>query len=134
MPTDELACFGCAAPWDARLVDGANGQAPHGSPDAPVPAAWPREALVRLLAFQVQRARAYYGRGRRGVWLLPPAARPAILLAARLYERILDCIERNDYNVFGRRAHTSRAEKALVIFGCAAELGRHRLREVISHA
>jgi phytoene/squalene synthetase len=97
----------------------------------PGPLARPPDALVPLLAFQAQRARAYYRRGLCGVWLLPPAVQPAILLAARLYERILDCVERNGYDVFSRRAHTSRAEKALVAVGCAAELGRHRLHEVI---
>jgi 15-cis-phytoene synthase len=134
LPTDELVHFGCAPPWDDPPCDHHDGQTLHRQRVALVPVAWPREALMPLLAFQIQRARAYYRRGRRGVWLLPPAVRPAILLAARLYERILDCIERDGYEVFGRRAHTSRAEKALVIFGCAAELGGHRLREVIRNA
>jgi phytoene synthase len=133
LPADELVRFGCAPPWEDRSFGRDDGQPWHRQPEAHLPPEWPRDALVSLLVFQAQRARAYYQRGRRGVWLLPPAARPAILLAARLYERILDCIERNGYDVFTRRAHTSRTEKALVAVGCAAELGRHRLSEVIGH-
>ena len=134
LPADELVRFGCALPWDDRPFPSDDGPTRYDQPEVLCRPGGPRDALVSLLAFQARRARAYYQRGRRGVWLLPPAARPAILLAARLYERILTCIERNGYDVFTRRAHTSRPEKARVALGCAAELGQHRLREVIGHA
>lgn len=106
LPADELRRFGCT-PEGLRVSD---------------------PATAALLAFQVRRARAYFGRGRAGVWLLPSGARPAILLAARLYERLLDCITRNDYDVFTRRAHPTRAEKALVGLVCAAELALGSVR------
>jgi phytoene synthase len=133
LPADELRRFGQALDQDGRRVGSTGRWASPGDPPWRDPRAWPRDALAALLAFQVERARAYYRRGQHGVWLLPPATRPAILLAARLYERILDCIERGGYDVFGRRAHPGRAEKLLVAVGCAAELGRHRLREALDN-
>jgi phytoene synthase len=87
----------------------------------------PTPQTTALLARQAERARAYYARGRAGIWLLPAAVRPAILLAARLYERILDCVVDSGYAVFDRRAHPNRLAKALVAAGCAVELGRHAL-------
>lgn len=67
--------------------------------------------LRALLRFQIARARGYYARGLAGVWLLPPASRPAILVAGRLYRAILGAIEASDYDVLGRRAVVSRRVK-----------------------
>ena len=64
-----------------------------------------------LMRSQIARARQAYARGLEGVWLLPPDCRLPILVAGRLYERILRAIERNDYDVLCRRASTNRVEK-----------------------
>lgn len=78
----------------------------------------PDERFQQLMCFQIQRARAFYRKGLYGVWLLAPACRPPILLAGRLYQRILTEIERRQYDVLRRRAATSlftKAREAVVV-------------------
>lgn len=65
----------------------------------------------RMMAFQIQRARQFYAEGESGISLLPPSAQYPTLLGSRLYARILDVIERRDYDVFSERARTSTPEK-----------------------
>jgi phytoene synthase len=60
-----------------------------------------------LMSFQIERARAFYREAEKGIPLLNRDARFTVLLAARLYARILNTIERNDYDVWTRRAHLS---------------------------
>lgn len=64
-----------------------------------------------LMRFQVARAHRYYVRGMSGIWLLPPESRFPILVASRLYRRILTVIEHRDYDVLRSRASTSFLEK-----------------------
>ncbi len=64
-----------------------------------------------LMRFQIERARALYLEAEKGIALLNRDARFTVLLAARLYARILDAIEQNDYDVWTRRAHLSLTEK-----------------------
>ncbi|MBM3785687.1 MAG: phytoene/squalene synthase family protein [Acidobacteria bacterium] len=90
IPSDELAQFGF-----------------HG--DFPSDAADPR--FRELMKFQIQRARRTYAESLPGIALLAPEGRFAVDLAARYYGRILDCIERNNYDVLSRRAVVSRWEK-----------------------
>ncbi len=71
--------------------------------------------FVRLLKFQIARARDYYRKGEKGIGLLDRDARFTVLLAARVYAKILDEIERQNYDVFSRRAHTSKAQKMISI-------------------
>ena len=59
----------------------------------------------RLMDFEIERARSLYREAERGIPLLDREARFTVLLAARLYAKILDEIEHNDYDVFTRRAH-----------------------------
>lgn len=95
LPADELARFGYS-PARLRML-----ACERRSDDA-------FRALLRL---QIGRARAYYARGLAGVWLLPPEARPAILVAGRLYRAILGAIEASDYDVLRRRAVVARHVK-----------------------
>ncbi len=67
----------------------------------------PDEQFCALMAYQVQRARHYYQESLHGVWLLAPAYRLPILLAGRLYQSILNEIERRQYDVLRYRAATS---------------------------
>jgi len=63
------------------------------------------ENFRHLMNFEIERARSLYREAERGIPLLNREARFTVLLAARLYAKILDKIEHNDYDVFTRRAH-----------------------------
>jgi phytoene synthase len=65
------------------------------------------EPFFALMRFEIERARALYSDAEQGIPLLSADARFTVLLAARLYARILDEIERNGYDVYTRRAHLS---------------------------
>ena len=96
LPEDELRAFGLSR---SRLIE------------LYVRQQGPDERFRALMRFQIARARQYYARGMAGIWLLPPDCRLPILLAARLYRRILDVIERNGYDVLRERAATGFGEK-----------------------
>ena len=57
-----------------------------------------------LMRFQVARARRLYAGARPGVGLLHRDGRLAVTAALELYSRILDEVERRDYDVFTARA------------------------------
>lgn len=69
------------------------------------------EPFFALMSFEVARARALYQEAEQGIPLLERDTRFTVLLAARLYARILDEIERNSYDVYTRRAHLTLAAK-----------------------
>jgi phytoene synthase len=69
------------------------------------------ENFRNLMKFQIERARRFYEKSEKGIRLLEKDARFAVLLAARFYAKILDEIERQNYDVFKRRAHTSFTQK-----------------------
>lgn len=69
------------------------------------------ERFRSLMKFEIERARGFYREAERGIPLLEADTRFTVLLAARLYARILDQIERQNYNVFANRAHLSFAGK-----------------------
>lgn len=73
------------------------------------------ENFVEMMKFQIERARNYYAEGEKGIALLEKDSRFTVLLAARIYSKILDEIERQNYDVFARRAHTSKTQKLLSI-------------------
>ena len=73
------------------------------------------ENFARMMEFQVTRAREFYREGERGIGLLEKDSRFTVLLASRVYAKILDQIERQNYNIFIRRAHTSKMQKFLSI-------------------
>ncbi len=64
-----------------------------------------------LMQFQIQRARKYYQQAERGIGRLSPDVRWPVWAALLLYQQILDSIERNDYDVFNRRAYVSNPKK-----------------------
>ena len=66
-----------------------------------------RDVMLDLMAD----ARAHYASGMGGIRYLDRPAQFSIYLAATLYSRILDKIERHDFDVFSRRAHLSSVEK-----------------------
>ena len=71
----------------------------------------PDDRFRDLMRYQVARAHRYYVRGMSGIWLLPPECRLPILVAGRLYRRILTVIEHKNYDVLRSRAATSFHEK-----------------------
>jgi len=70
-------------------------------------------AWRRLMRFQIQRARAYFAQAEPGVQELCADARWPVWTALMNYRQILDQIERNDYDVFNRRAYVSLPGKLL---------------------
>jgi phytoene synthase len=71
------------------------------------------ENFVEMMKFQVVRARDFYLEGEKGIRLLEKDSRFTVLLASRTYGKILDEIEKQNYNVFKSRAHTTKAQKLI---------------------
>jgi phytoene synthase len=71
--------------------------------------------FAEMMKFQVERARGFYKEGEKGIALLEKDSRFTVLLASRIYAKILDEIEKQNYNVFIRRAHTTKMQKFLSI-------------------
>lgn len=71
----------------------------------------PDERFRALMQYQVARAHRYYMCGMPGIWMLPADSRLCMLVASRLYRRILSVIEHRDYDVLRARASTSFSEK-----------------------
>ena len=93
LPLDELARFGVSEEQlMAGLVD---------------------DNWRALMAFQLQRARAWFARSEAGVRWLAPDARWPVWASLRLYRGILDVIEQHGYDVFNRRAFVPMAGKLL---------------------
>jgi len=109
LPTDELASYGYSPTRLAELGARAASEGPTALD----------ERFRDLLRAQIDRARLHYQRGMLGIGRLPAEARLAILLAARLYQAILDDIEAADYDVFTRRAATSSRFKVAEAVRCA---------------
>ncbi len=65
------------------------------------------ESFIALMKFQIRRVRALYDEAAPGIDLLARESRYTVRLALSLYRRILDEIERRDYDVFTRRAFVS---------------------------
>lgn len=70
---------------------------------------------IRLMKFQIQRARHYYALAAQGLKMLAPSGRFAVQASLDLYSRILDIIERNGYDNFNKRAFTTKLEKLTIL-------------------
>jgi phytoene synthase len=64
-----------------------------------------------LMQFQIQRARQFYASAEAGISALSPDARFPVWSALMLYRGILDVIERNQYDVFRKRAYVPGPQK-----------------------
>jgi phytoene synthase len=71
------------------------------------------ERFIALMQFQIERARHYYADADMGIPLLSKDSRLAVRISRVNYSKILDCIEKNKYDVFSRRAFVSFAGKIL---------------------
>lgn len=68
-----------------------------------------------MMKFQIERAREYYERARRGVFMLAPSSRLPVQLSLDAYGAILDKIEENDYDSLTKRAYVDKWEKLFII-------------------
>lgn len=73
------------------------------------------ENYRRLMKFEIDRARMYYARARRGVYMLAPSSRLPVQSSLDAYGRILDKIEDNDYDSLTKRAYVGKWEKLSII-------------------
>ncbi len=74
----------------------------------------PTPALTRMLAFQGERAKEYYGRARALFKHLPRRSRPCPMVLFGVYRTLLEQIERNGYDVFTRRATLAKSRRAQI--------------------
>ena len=68
-----------------------------------------------LMRFQIQRARKYYQEAEKGIRALSGDSRWPVWAALMLYQGILDVIERNQYDVFTKRAYVPTPHKLLYL-------------------
>lgn len=73
------------------------------------------EKFIKLMEFQIRRARNYYERADKGIRMLSRDSRLPVYLARYNYGRILDKIEENNYDVFSRRAYLNKFEKFTIL-------------------
>jgi phytoene synthase len=60
-------------------------------------------AFRRLMAFQAERTRDYFSRGRELLPMVAPGGRLCVQTLGAIYSRLLDHIESHDYDVFSQR-------------------------------
>jgi len=64
-----------------------------------------------LMQFQIQRTRQIYTKAEKGISRLSADARWPVWAATMSYSRILNSIERNQYDVFHQRAYVPQLQK-----------------------
>lgn len=72
-------------------------------------------SFLSMMKFQIDRTRSYYEESDKGIPLLMEDSRLPVYLARYNYSRILDKIERNNYNVFEHRAYLNSTEKISIL-------------------
>jgi phytoene synthase len=85
------------------------------------------ERFVELMRFEIERARMLYAIADEGMGYVPRGRRYPVVVARELYAAILDRIEAQGYDVYTRRAETSRAGK----LGVAAVVAARNPREIL---
>ncbi len=78
------------------------------------------ERFVELMRFEIERTRRLYAAADEGMGYIPRGRRYPVVVARELYAAILDRIEAQGYDVYARRADTSRPGKLKVAARCAA--------------
>lgn len=74
------------------------------------------ESIRNLLAWEIERARELYRRAEPGIDLVHPTSQDCLRTALRLYEGILDEVERADYDVFSQRVSVGLGRRGAVAF------------------
>ena len=107
LPLEDLARFGYAeGDLEAGVVD---------------------ERFVELMRFEIERARVLYAIADEGMGYVPRGRRYPVVVARELYAAILDRVEAQGYDVYTRRAETSRVSK----LGVAAVVAVRNPREIL---
>ena len=103
LPAEDLARFG-VDPADLKA-----GKRPTG--------------FTGLMRFEAARARAYYEESRALVGLIEPASRSSLWALIEIYSRLLERIERSEFDVLARRLELPLRDKLWIV--ARAALGRH---------
>jgi phytoene synthase len=69
-----------------------------------------------LMQFEAERAKGYYTQAQALFPLIHPAGRSTLAIMIHIYRGILDAIERNNYDVYSRRARVSTPKKLGIVF------------------
>ncbi|MGB3683219.1 MAG: phytoene/squalene synthase family protein [Rubrobacteraceae bacterium] len=86
------------------------------------------ERFEALMRFQIGRARKLYEAADEGMRYIPQGRRYPVMVARKLYATILDRIEAQNYDVFVRRADTTRPYK----LKAAATIAARNPREILA--
>lgn len=73
------------------------------------------ENYAAFMKYQIERARKYYDRARRGVFMLSEESRLPVQSSLDAYGLILSKIEENNYDTLSTRAYTTKWEKVFII-------------------
>lgn len=73
------------------------------------------ENYIAFMKYQIDRARMYYDRAKRGVPMLSEASRLPVQSSLDCYGKILDKIEENGYDSLNKRAYVDKWEKLFTI-------------------
>lgn len=82
------------------------------------------DRFTPFMKFQVERTRELYTEADKGIKYLNPDGRFAVIMARTLYSAILGKIEEQDYDVYSKRARTSKREKVYLL---GKQVLKHRL-------
>ena len=77
------------------------------------------DAFLKLMRFEAARARGYYKEAEPLLDLIHPRSRPSLWALIAIYSRLLDRIERSNYDVFSRRVRLSTLEKSWIVLRAA---------------
>jgi phytoene synthase len=69
------------------------------------------ERFRKLMKFEAERAREYYAGARNLLPLVEVCSQPALWAMIKIYERILDRIEQQQFDVFHNPIHLASTEK-----------------------
>jgi len=81
-----------------------------------------RQAFLDLMRFEAARARAYYDESRPLLHLVHPRSRRSLWALIAIYSRLLERIERKNFDVFSQRVRLPALEKCWIV-----------LRALVSH-
>ncbi|MBI1899319.1 MAG: phytoene/squalene synthase family protein [Acidobacteria bacterium] len=79
-----------------------------------------------LMQFEVARTRKLYEQSRPLIGMVSPATRPALWALIEIYRRLLDRIERSNYDVLTRRVRLPAWEKAWIVVRASLSAGGMR--------
>ena len=71
--------------------------------------------FTNLMKFQIERARSYYRSSEKGIPMLERQSRFGVCISSINYGNILSAIEKNNYDVFSKRAYRSFYQKISTI-------------------